>query len=158
VFNLEQTNLDPSEGGTDLHKEPPISIKLAVDNHVSIIETSAHFFTYEGNVDAISGPFFSEHFDYQDFFTIAVESTGHESRLNRELEPQEEEIIKTVGATYLCECSGLGTPDIAGEMAELLIDKLGKNPYAMWKYAKHADAAYSLIMDWVRELGRGAAA
>lgn len=134
VFNLEQTNLDPSEGGTDLHKEPPISIKLAVDNHVSIIETSAHFFTYEGNVDAISGPFFSEHFDYQDFFTIAVESTGHESRLNRELEPQE------------------------GEMAELLIDKLGKNPYAMWKYAKHADAAYSLIMDWVRELGRGAAA
>jgi antirestriction protein ArdC len=154
VFNAEQTTLDLTKGkGNSIRKNAPAAIQLALDNNVTLIESEAKFTSYDESLDVIDG-IFSPYFDHQDFYQSAIEATKHKDRLDRNLEFEEEEIIKTIGATFLSEATSLGTPELAPDMAELMLDKLGKNPFSMWKYAKHADAAYQLIISWVQAIGK----
>jgi antirestriction protein ArdC len=157
LFNAEQTTLDLEKGKSlSVRKNAPAAIKIAADNNITLIQSEAHFTSYDVTLDVIDGVF-SSHFDNQDFYHSLIEATKHEKRLDRSLEYEEEEIVKTIGATFLSEATSLGIPELAPDMAEMMIDKLGKNPFSMWKYAKHADASYQLITTWVQAIGKVAA-
>ncbi|MCF6207510.1 MAG: ssDNA-binding domain-containing protein, partial [Sulfurovum sp.] len=153
VFNYEQTDLIDE----DLIPVPeqPMAIRQAVGEHVTLADGKTIFYSEQD--DTIFGAFAS--FDPGSFFKVSIEATKAESRLNRELEYPEEELVKLIGSSYLLGACSLPQSKIAPELASIFVSKLKASPNSLWKYARYADQAYSMVSGWIEEMKslRGAA-
>jgi len=152
VFNICQTNLRPAT----IEKEAltsPLNIKVAASNNLTLLDGESAFASYDVEMDVLDGAFSCT--DYNLLYQAIVESTKHESRENRSLEFEEEEIVKAIGASYLAYSSGIPF-DLNEKMVEMLLKKIDSNPHSLWKYARLADDAFKLIQSWVQEIGKAA--
>lgn len=147
MFNYNQTSLVDENAIPAL--EQPSAIRQAVSNHVTLEEGKTPLYKEED--DTIYGAF-AQNLNFEAFFKATIEATKHESRKNRELEYPEEELVKLIGSSYLLGITGLPESKIAPNLAQIFIQKLEASPNSLWKYAREADQAYSLISTWIEEM------
>ena len=146
VFNVEQTTLR-EKFEYKKSKEAPMSIRLAADANITIIDKEEAFFLYDDAVDVIVGPFFSSSpFPYPSFYKSLMEATKHETRCDRLLEYQEEEMVKNIGASMLAYATSIDF-NLDSGIIEALLEAIDKHPYSLWKYARLADEGYSWISE-----------
>lgn len=150
VFNYDQTTLEDK----DIITKPkqPSRLKVAVNKHISYEDGEP--MRYNEDKDCIYGLFDEEPFDYPLYYKAVIESTKHQTRLDRNLEYAEEELVKLIGSSYLLGLSNLEQSKIAPDLASIFIDKLKTSPNSIWKYAREADSAYGMIINWVEDLGQ----
>ena len=150
VFNICQTNLRPAT----IEKQAlvsPQNIKIAAGNNLTLIDGKTPFASYDVEMDVLDGAFSCV--DYNLLYQAIVESTKHESRENRDLEFEEEEIVKAIAASYLSYSSGVPF-DLNESIVEILLEKIDSNPNSLWKYARLADDAFKHIQTWVQNIGK----
>jgi len=146
VFNVEQTTLrDKFEYKRS--KEAPMSIRMATDTHITIINKEEPFFQYDDTIDVIVGPFFSySTFPYPSFYKSVIEATKHETRCDRLLDYKEEELVKNIGASMLAYATSIDF-HLDSEIIEALLEAIDKHPYSLWKYSRLADEGYRWISE-----------
>lgn len=150
VFNYDQTTLEDNDVITK--PKQPSALVVAVSKFVSYEQGEP--MRYDEEKDCIFGLFDDEPFDYPLFYKAVIQSTKHESRLDRNLEYSEEELVKLIGSSYLLGLTGLEQSKVAPDLASVFIDKLKTSPNSIWKYAREADSAYGMVSTWIESLGQ----
>jgi hypothetical protein len=145
VFNYEQTDLIDED--IVPAPEQPMVVRQAVGKHVALADGKTIFYSEQD--DTIFGAFTS--FAAGAFFKASIEATKTASRLDRDLEYTEEELVKLIGSSYLLGACALPQSTIAPELATIFISKLKVSPNSLWKYARYADQAYGMVSDWIAE-------
>jgi len=152
VFNVQQTTLVPLTTEKQ-SRITPSHVKLATSKNVTFVDNDTPFASYDVEMDVIEGAFTCS--DTSLFYQAVVECTKHETRNNRSLDYEEEEIVKAIGTSFLACATGLSY-DLKAELVDSLIKKLDENPFKLWKYAKKGNEAFKTIQEWIENLGKAA--
>jgi len=146
VFNYEQTSLVDDD--IIPAPEQPMAIHEAVSHNIRLENGKTIFYREEDDVIFEA----NGNFEAEAFFKVVIEATKHASRLERELEYPEEELVKLIGSSYLMGACSLEQNKIAPDIATIFVNKLKASPNSLWKYARYADQAYGLVSSWIDEL------
>lgn len=147
AFNLDQAD--------DIDYE---QISFKVDSIGALIEASGTNVvngvipSYDVTTDELTYPESADVEDESLVLKSLIESTGHATRLNREFEYAEEELISTVGASFLAK--SVGVEDITYD--EHLIEKwllmLEEKPMFLYKAASQAQKATERLIESLPEV------
>lgn len=163
VFNIDQCEgLDDDKGS--LIPERPISSAhevIAAYPSPPEIQLGSHA-VYFPELDVLKIPssdkFISQEEYYGTLFHELIHSTGHPSRLNRELQGRheaeqsyaEEELIAEIGSAFLCSLVGISTPDIQNNRTAYIqswLKALRGDKRLVVKAASQAQKAVDYILD-----------
>ena len=159
VFNIDQTTLKPDD--------------IATDTIVSTIDECEEFFSslhicelkdggapyYHVGLDYISIPSIDKFIDAPSYYvTLAheyIHSTGHSSRLGRDMENKKdkyayEELIAELGSCFISAHLGIDADDIQDNAAAYLKSWLKSLKYDhryLWKAMGEASRAYEYILE-----------
>lgn len=159
VFNIDQTTLKPKELSEDTVINP-ISKCEEFFNSIDMckVESGSQAF-YSARFDYISIPTINKFINAQSYYaTLAheyIHSTGHSSRLNRNMDNKRdkyayEELIAELGACFISAHLGIDADDIQNNATAYLKSwlKALKNDHKyMWKAMREASKAYEYILE-----------
>lgn len=102
---------------------------------------------YHIETDTLDYPEFPDEDDKGMILKSIVETTGHETRLNREFSYQEENLISTIGASFLAKSVGIVDINYDESLVDRWLEILDENPMFLYKAATQAQKAIELLSD-----------
>ncbi len=147
VFNVAQSDgckFDEAEEVTN-------SVDLLMNATQSKIE-NANIPRYSKDEDVIYYPKNPNTEDESLVLKAIVETTGHHSRLNREFEYAEEELITSIGASFIAKSANVEDISFNKDLIDSWLEVLGKKPMFLYKAASQAQKATELLFEKTKEL------
>ncbi len=99
---------------------------------------------YEGESDTL---FLDSELDVDTTLPSLIESTSHESRLNRDVEYLQENLVDHIGAAFLAESLNANEVLLKEETVERWLEALDANPMFLYKSAGLAEKAAKFLIE-----------
>lgn len=162
VFNAEQLDGAALRPADTREFTPVESAQRIVEGYAGgpVIEHGHHLAAYVPSLDLVAMPprdcFESSERYYEVLFHELVHSTGHRSRLARDLDGlsgdhsySHEELVAELGAAFLCGHAGIATDEVLGQCAAYLrgwASRLRDRPGSLARASSQAQRALDVIL------------
>lgn len=142
VFNLSQA--DGIQLDDERNEEQKISTLI---ESCDVKVKTASYVMYDGDEDELHLPASLEAEDYSLVLQSLIGATSHGSRLNREMEFAEEELVSTIGASFIAASCKVEDISFDSKMIEHWLTLLNKNPMFLYKASSQAQKATDYLIE-----------